>query len=77
MSADDLLNLKNELDRHEAELDVHLGLLKAIEEDLEIVIRFADPNVVLQANQYATTNPSADPVLKKRNALSSLTGTGI
>ncbi|MEY2603904.1 MAG: hypothetical protein QOH31_1688, partial [Verrucomicrobiota bacterium] len=32
----------------------------------ETIIRFANPNVVLEANQYATTNPNADPVVKEK-----------
>jgi hypothetical protein len=37
-----------------------------VKEDLEIIIRFANPHLVGQANQYATGNPSADPVIKEK-----------
>ena len=60
------MNLQNQVNRHEGEFDLHSTLLKTIQEDLETIIRFANPNVVLEANQYATTNPNADPVVKEK-----------
>jgi len=40
------------VDGHEVEFDLHLRLIKAIEEDPEIIIRFANPQLTLQASQY-------------------------
>jgi hypothetical protein len=56
------------VDRHDGELDLLLKRIEELEDDLRVVIRFAKPNAVAQAAQYARqkgsqsswANPPAD-----------------
>jgi hypothetical protein len=48
------------------ELEAYKKQLALVKEDLEIIIRFANPHLVGQANQYVTGNPSADLAVKEK-----------
>jgi len=60
MSEDDEIgSIQDEIREYKRQLDL-------LREHLEIVIRFANVFLVHQANQYASGNPAADPVVKEK-----------
>jgi len=55
----ELINLRHDLDNHEAELDRLSKRIEQLQEDLKIVVRFALGNIVDQAASEANkSNPS-------------------
>lgn len=59
MSEKDLEQVPDKLAAYKKQLDL-------LKEDLEIVIRFANPHLIGHVKQYATGFPAADPIVKDK-----------
>jgi hypothetical protein len=61
MSEDDILNLRHDVERHEAEFDRQLEMIQILEEDLRLLIRHCPPainDILAMSNQRG--NPGYD-----------------
>lgn len=59
MSEDNIGELRDEVKAYKGQLD-------SLKEDLEIVIKFANPHLIGHVNQYATGFPGADPAVREK-----------